>query len=452
MKAFKTLLLLLALGLSVYGQAVNVTANKLKGSATAPSGACSAQQVQLTTAGVVYVCASGTWTSSGGGTTINSTNGQVPYRVNSTTFGDSAISSNALSATGISVTSAAAGSGVTISTTSSGTNEDMTLSPKGTGAINFTGAMKGPNGSASTPTYGFTNVSGGGFYFGGTAGRFILAAGGSAQLEFGGALVTAGSSLHYGWASYSSPSGANPDTSWTRFGAAVIRAANGSTGAGQLILGTSTDTADAQLSVYSQSTTRPSLKLRALSGTAGTQNVLESYDAGGSNTFSVRADGRVIALAFDLGGSFGVTGSTWGSTNGLSATTFVKIGSSGSFSFNDDTYLYRDAANTLAQRNSTNAQAFRLYETYTDGSNYERLEINASATTNTIKPAAAGTGTASKIDYYLTPTVFISSGTGSPEGVVTAGIGSMYARTDGGAGTSFYVKESGTGNTGWVAK
>lgn len=43
-------------------------------------------------------------------------------------------------------------------------------------------------------------------------------------------------------------------------------------------------------------------------------------------------------------------------------------------------------------------------------------------------------------------------GTGSPEGVETAGIGSLFLRTDGGAGTSMYVKESGTGNTGWAAK
>jgi hypothetical protein len=42
-------------------------------------------------------------------------------------------------------------------------------------------------------------------------------------------------------------------------------------------------------------------------------------------------------------------------------------------------------------------------------------------------------------------------GTGSPEGVITAGIGSIYRRTDGSAGTTFYVKESGAGNTGWVA-
>lgn len=44
------------------------------------------------------------------------------------------------------------------------------------------------------------------------------------------------------------------------------------------------------------------------------------------------------------------------------------------------------------------------------------------------------------------------SGSGSPEGVVTAVVGSLYTRTDGGASTTLYVKESGTGNTGWVAK
>jgi hypothetical protein len=44
------------------------------------------------------------------------------------------------------------------------------------------------------------------------------------------------------------------------------------------------------------------------------------------------------------------------------------------------------------------------------------------------------------------------SGSGSPEGAITAVVGSLYTRTDGGAGTTLYVKESGTGNTGWVSK
>lgn len=44
------------------------------------------------------------------------------------------------------------------------------------------------------------------------------------------------------------------------------------------------------------------------------------------------------------------------------------------------------------------------------------------------------------------------TGTGTPEGSLTAPVGSLYSRTDGGAGTTLYVKESGTGNTGWVGK
>jgi hypothetical protein len=48
--------------------------------------------------------------------------------------------------------------------------------------------------------------------------------------------------------------------------------------------------------------------------------------------------------------------------------------------------------------------------------------------------------------------VIWTSGTGSPETVVTATVGSLYSRTNGGAGTSLYVKETGAGNTGWIGK
>jgi len=71
---------------------------------------------------------------------------------------------------------------------------------------------------------------------------------------------------------------------------------------------------------------------------------------------------------------------------------------------NMDVILLRDAANTLAQRNGTNAQAFNIYNTYTSGSVYERgfmrwvsnvLEIGtehvgATQRTIRIRPAVAG--------------------------------------------------------------
>ena len=44
------------------------------------------------------------------------------------------------------------------------------------------------------------------------------------------------------------------------------------------------------------------------------------------------------------------------------------------------------------------------------------------------------------------------TGSGSPEGVVSAPVGSFYSNIAGSTGTTWYVKESGSGNTGWVAK
>lgn len=61
-----------------------------------------------------------------------------------------------------------------------------------------------------------------------------------------------------------------------------------------------------------------------------------------------------------------------------------------------DLSLFRDAADTLAQRRGTNAQAFRVYETFTDVSNYSRLSIGYSSayTAFAIERQNAGTGSA----------------------------------------------------------
>lgn len=76
----------------------------------------------------------------------------------------------------------------------------------------------------------------------------------------------------------------------------------------------------------------------------------------------------------------------------------------GSITFTDNTatlgwadvYLSRDAANTLAQRNGTSAQAFRLYQTYTDASNNAYLGVNINNLGGTnywqFSPNANGTG------------------------------------------------------------
>lgn len=71
-----------------------------------------------------------------------------------------------------------------------------------------------------------------------------------------------------------------------------------------------------------------------------------------------------------------------------------KIGFSQTAGGASDASLFWDAVNILAQRNGTSAQAFRLYNTFTDASNYERLDITWLATVLEFGTAAAGTGTA----------------------------------------------------------
>lgn len=58
-----------------------------------------------------------------------------------------------------------------------------------------------------------------------------------------------------------------------------------------------------------------------------------------------------------------------------------------------DLQLWRDAANTLAQRNGINAQTLRVYNTFTDASNYERGTFGYTANVLRIGVEQAGTGT-----------------------------------------------------------
>jgi hypothetical protein len=71
------------------------------------------------------------------------------------------------------------------------------------------------------------------------------------------------------------------------------------------------------------------------------------------------------------------------------------------------THLIGEAANTLAQRNGTNAQAFRCYGTYTDASNYVRAALSSTSTAVTLAAETAGTG-ADDIPLNLT-----AAGTGT---------------------------------------
>jgi len=95
----------------------------------------------------------------------------------------------------------------------------------------------------------------------------------------------------------------------------------------------------------------------------------------------------------------------------------VGVSSTGQFTFGTgasasgyDVALARDAANTLAQRNSTNAQQFNIYNTYTDASNNEFVRFIWSSSKFYIQTRANGTGGVRELhfgvagDHWYIPT------------------------------------------------
>jgi hypothetical protein len=112
--------------------------------------------------------------------------------------------------------------------------------------------------------------------------------------------------------------------------------------------------------------------------------------------------GSDTQVQFNDGGVFGGdAGLTFNKTLGS-----LSLNATGQLAFSNDLFLRRDgAANTLAQRNGTNAQTFRLYNTFTDASNYERGFMRWNS--NVLEIGAEGAGTGSKRNLS------IAAGTGN---------------------------------------
>jgi len=118
---------------------------------------------------------------------------------------------------------------------------------------------------------------------------------------------------------------------------------------------------------------------------------------GSTSGFSIETSNAYVltvgqyATRFGRGGDLGVTirsDSAFGITSGNADGTI-------------DTILRRDAANIFAQRNSTNAQTFRIYNTFTDSSNYERGFMRWATNVLEIGAEAAGTGTQRQLRFPL---------------------------------------------------
>ncbi len=120
----------------------------------------------------------------------------------------------------------------------------------------------------------------------------------------------------------------------------------------------------------------------------------------------------------------------------------VALGTATTLTYGTDAALVKDSTGNYHVNLDTTSYGgqwnWRFFSTGTGQSSIESSFY--------VRPNAAVTTTSTP-----TPNT-VTSGTGTPQGAVTAPIGSVYLNLSGGSGTTLYVKESGTGNTGWVGK
>jgi hypothetical protein len=147
---------------------------------------------------------------------------------------------------------------------------------------------------------------------------------------------------------------------------------------------------------WNTSGTPTGLKLNVTDTASNAASLLMDLQVGGVSQFRVSKNGAVNSAArADFGDPI-----TSGGVNAFRATGLV-LGNAGEINWRSastwsagstDLILARDAANILAQRNGTNAQTSRIYNTYTDASNYERGFVGWISSFFVIGTEAAGTG------------------------------------------------------------
>jgi hypothetical protein len=221
-------------------------------------------------------------------------------------------------------------------------------------------------------------------------------------------------------------------TAWSTSGTALgINAASGF--AGNLL----------DLQVNGTSSFRVTSDGRIASGT-GTFN--SSYQLNLANSYSAYSSSGILAHIFNSATAGTISVAFAGKSSAVEIAETYALGwsnapggnnSSGTLS--GDLYIRRDAASTLAQRNGTAAQTFRVYNTYTDASNYERLATTWSSNVCYTRPENAGTGSA----RLYVPVTGATTVSGLPA-AATAGAGARSFVTDASA-TTFLSTVAGGG-------
>lgn len=309
-------------------------------------------------------------TAGGGGGTPGGSNTQIQFNDSSAFGGDADLTwnktTNVLGVTG-DVNLSDGGTYTTTLQTITPTADRTISLPDATGTVALVAGSSGQvlwnnagvNAGASTLTYDGSILT--------TSGRFINsynATASSPAKAFTGTWFTGGTGTTTKPQVLIEPTGAT-STAWSTSGTGLgVNAASGF--AGNLL--------DLQVNGTSQASITSVGQLNVRTGfynNPGIRFASGDYIYAGNNSFNFYA----------------TNGYAGGFSRGSGGPAVV-IGTSTIFEENSST--------VLAQRNSTNAQAFRWYQTYTDASNYSRVGLDVGLTTSnvfTFGPQAAGTGT-----------------------------------------------------------
>jgi len=143
-------------------------------------------------------------------------------------------------------------------------------------------------------------------------------------------------------------------------------------------------------------TTFTAIKANVTSTASAAGSLLMDLQVGGTTQFNVGKGGTVTTKGT---GSFG-DGVIIASS---SSATGLFLWTSWPLNWNNDTKIFRDDAQVVAIRyDATSPNTLRIYEAFTDASNYERASLSCASNTVTLAAETAGTGS-DDMDIALTP-------------------------------------------------
>ena len=173
----------------------------------------------------------------------------------------------------------------------------------------------------------------------------------------------------------------------------------------------------------SSANTFTALKMNVVNTASSSSSLLMDLQVDGASKFKIDKAGKSVATNFEqtIGGSGFYTNGIFSTANYFSAyainaggggivSTAAILTRNAPFVLTDASqaspvYLYRDAGDTIAQRNGNTAQTYRIYNNYTDASNNEFGKLAWSSNTFEIGTEALGTGTRRQIKLNYTTTI-----------------------------------------------